>query len=121
MSFIGPRPELPRRLQYYSERDKGIFKVRSGISSPASIVFSDEEYLMNQVKDPEKFYIEQIMPYKIDLNLYYVATRSFWNDIYLIIATFLKIANKVDNSSIVKDKELLEKKKEIEKKIGVEY
>lgn len=121
MSFIGPRPELPRRLQYYSERDKGIFEVRSGISSPASIVFSDEEYLMNQVKDPEKFYIEQIMPYKIDLNLYYVETRSFWNDIYLIIATFLKIANKVDNSSIVKDKELLDKKKEIEKKIGVEY
>lgn len=121
MSFIGPRPELPRRLQYYSERDKGIFKVRSGISSPASIVFSDEEYLMNQVKDPEKFYIEQIMPYKIDLNLYYVATRSFWNDIYLIIATFLKIANKVNNSSVVKDKELLDKKKEIEKKIGVEY
>ena len=121
MSFIGPRPELPRRLQYYSERDKGIFKVRSGISSPASIVFSDEEYLMNQVKDPEKFYIEQIMPYKIELNLYYVETRSFWNDIYLIIATFLKIANKVDNSSIVKDKELLDKKKEIEKKIGVEY
>ena len=61
------------------------------------------------------------MPYKIDLNLYYVETRSFWNDIYLIIATFLKIANKVDNNSIVKDKELLDKKKEIEKKIGVEY
>ena len=121
MSFIGPRPELPRRLKYYSERDKGIFKVRSGISSPASIVFSDEEYLMNQVKDPEEFYIEQIMPYKIDLNLYYVETRNFWNDIYLIIATFLKILNKVDNSSIVKDKELLDKKKEIEKKIGVEY
>lgn len=121
MSFIGPRPELPRRLKYYSERDKGIFKVRSGISSPASIVFSDEEYLMNQVKDPEKFYIEQIMPYKIELNLYYVETRSFWNDIYLIIATFLKIINKVDNSNIVKDKELLGKKKEIEEKIGVEY
>ena len=121
MSFIGPRPELPRRLKYYSERDKGIFKVRSGISSPASIVFSDEEYLMNQVKDPEKFYIEQIMPYKINLNLYYVETRNFWNDIYLIIATFLKIINKVDDNSIVKDKELLDKKKEIEKKIGVEY
>ena len=121
MSFIGPRPELPRRLKYYSERDKGIFKVRSGISSPASIVFSDEEYLMNQVKDPEKFYIEQIMPYKIELNIYYVETRSFWNDIYLIIATFLKIINKVDNSNIVKDKELLDKKKEIEEKIGVEY
>lgn len=121
MSFIGPRPELPRRLKYYSEKDKGIFKVRSGISSPASIVFSDEEYLMNQVKDPEKFYIEQIMPYKIKLNLYYVETRNFWNDIYLIIATFLKILNKVDDNSIVKDKKLLDEKQKIVDKIGVDY
>lgn len=121
MSFIGPRPELPRRLKYYSEEDKEMFKVRSGISSPASIVFSDEEYLMNQVRDPEKFYIEQIMPYKIKLNRYYVKNRSFWGDIYLIIATFLKILNKVDDKSIVKDCKLLEEKKEIEKIIGVEY
>ena len=121
MSFIGPRPELPRRLKYYSEEDKEMFKVRSGISSPASIVFSDEEYLMNQVRDPEKFYIEQIMPYKIKLNRYYVKNRSFWGDIYLIIATFLKIINKVDDKSIVKDCKLLEEKKAIEKRIGVEY
>lgn len=121
MSFIGPRPELPRRLKYYSEEDKEMFKVRSGISSPASIVFSDEEYLMNQVRDPEKFYIEQIMPYKIKLNRYYVKNRSFWGDIYLIIATFLKILNKVDDKSIVKDCKLLEEKKAIEERIGVEY
>lgn len=121
MSFIGPRPELPRRLKYYSERDKGIFKVRSGISSPASIVFSDEEYLMDQVKDREKFYIEQIMPYKIDLNLYYVKSRNFWNDIYLIIGTFLKILNKIKNEQVVKDTDLLKKKDEIVGKIGVEY
>lgn len=121
MSFIGPRPELSRRLKYYSERDKGIFKVRSGISSPASIVFSDEEYLMNQVSDPEKFYIEQIMPYKIELNLYYVENRNFWNDIYLIIATFLKIIDKAKIQWIVKDEILLNKKSELVEKIGVEY
>jgi len=121
MSFIGPRPELPRRLKYYSDRDKGIFKVRSGISSPASIVFSDEEYLMDQVKDREKFYIEQIMPYKIDLNLYYVESRNFWNDIYLIIGTFLKILNKIKNEQVVKDENLLKKKDEIIERIGVEY
>ena len=121
MSFIGPRPELPRRLKYYSEGDKGIFKVRSGISSPASIVFSDEEYLMNQVSDPERFYIEQIMPYKIELNLYYVENRTFWNDIYLIIATFLKIINKAKIQWIVKDEILLNKKNELVGKIGVEY
>mgnify|MGYP000607632795 CR=1 FL=1 len=121
MSFIGPRPELPRRLKYYSEGDKKIFMVRSGISSPASIVFSDEEYLMNQVKEPEKFYLEQIMPYKIKLNLYYIKTRSFWNDIFLIIATFLKIINKIEDKSIIKDEQLLLKKEEIKKKVGTEY
>lgn len=121
MSFIGPRPELPRRLKYYDERQKQIFSVRSGISSPASIVFSDEEYLMNQVQDPEKFYIEEIMPYKIELNLYYIEHQSFFYDIWLIIATLLKILNKVKNEDVVKDKKLLQQKEEMVKKIGVEY
>lgn len=121
MSFIGPRPELPRRLKYYSDRDKGIFLVRSGVSSPASIVFSDEEYLMNQVKDPEEFYIKEIMPYKIDLNLYYVKNQSFFGDIWLIVATILKILGKVENRDVVKDEELLTHKNKIVEKIGVEY
>lgn len=121
MSFIGPRPELPRRLKYYDDRQKEIFSVRSGISSPASIVFSDEEYLMNQVQDPEKFYIEQIMPYKIELNLYYIEHQSFFYDIWLIITTLLKIVNKVKNEDVVKDRVLLAEKDEMVKKIGVEY
>lgn len=121
MSFIGPRPELPRRLKYYDNRQKEMFSVRSGISSPASIVFSDEEYLMNQVQDPEKFYIEQIMPYKIELNLYYIEHQSFFYDIWLIIATLLKIVNRVKNEDVVKDKMLLSEKDEMVKKIGVEY
>lgn len=121
MSFIGPRPELPRRLKYYNSRQKEIFSVRSGISSPASIVFSDEEYLMNQVEDPEKFYIEQIMPYKIELNLYYIENQNFFYDIWLIIATLLKIINRVKNEDIVKDNKLLAKKEKMVEKIGVEY
>ncbi|ASG25570.1 sugar transferase [Fusobacterium nucleatum subsp. nucleatum ATCC 25586] len=121
MSFIGPRPELPRRLKYYLEEDKRVFLVRSGISSPASIIFSDEEYLMNQVKEPEKFYLEQVMPYKIKLNLYYIKTRSFWSDMFLIVATFLKMINKIEDKSIVKDEQLLLEKQEIKKKVGIEY
>lgn len=121
MSFIGPRPELPRRLKYYSDWQKEIFQVRSGISSPASIVFSDEEYLMNQVRDPEKFYIEQIMPYKIELNHYYIENQSFIGDIKLIIATLLKIVDKVENEHIVKNRPLLNKRKKLEESIGVEY
>lgn len=107
MSFVGPRPELPRRLQYYTEIQKEMFAVRSGISSPASIVFSDEEYLMEQVDNPEKFYIEQIMPYKIELNKYYVKNQSCIWDIWIIIATLLKILKKVKNKDVVKDEELL--------------
>lgn len=121
MSFIGPRPELPRRLFYYDDRQKEIFQVRSGISSPASIVFSDEEYLMNQVKNPEKFYIEQVMPYKIELNRYYIQNMSFTGDINLIIGTLLKIVNKARLEDVVKDRELLQGKEKMEKLIGVEY
>ncbi len=113
MSFVGPRPELPRRLEFYSKEQKEIFKVRSGISSPASIVFSDEEYLMNKVNNPEKYYIEQIMPYKIELNKYYIKNQSFFGDVWLIIATILKIGNKVKNKDVVKDIELLDKHKEL--------
>lgn len=118
MSFVGPRPELPRRLQYYTEAQKEMFAVRSGISSPASIVFSDEEYLMNKVQDPEKFYIEQIMPYKIELNKYYARTQSFMGDIWIIFATILKIIGKVKNEDVVKDAELLEGHKILLEAVG---
>ena len=118
MSFVGPRPELPRRLQYYTEIQKEMFAVRSGISSPASIVFSDEEYLMNQVQNPENFYIEQIMPYKIELNKYYAKNQSFIWDIWIIIATILKIIGKVKNEDVVKDENLLAGHKNLLEAVG---
>jgi lipopolysaccharide/colanic/teichoic acid biosynthesis glycosyltransferase len=91
MSFVGPRPELPRRLQFYSHSDKEVFTVRSGVSSPASVVLADEEYLMEHVRDPEVFYIEQIMPFKIEMNQHYIRHRSLFADICVIFATGLKI------------------------------
>ncbi|KDE62040.1 sugar transferase [Fusobacterium necrophorum] len=121
MSFIGPRPELPRRLSYYSKEDKEVFQIRSGLSSPASILFSDEEVLMEKVKDPEKFYIEEILPYKTELNLYYIKNRTFFGDIYFMLLTIFKLFFKISEEKIVKDKKLLEKKQEIVQKIGKEY
>lgn len=113
MAVIGPRAELPRRLSSYTEWEKGIFQVRSGISSTASIVFSDEEFLMDQVEDPEKYYMEIIRPYKIKLNHYYIENKSFFYDMWLIIATILKIMKKLDNKQVVKDEKLLEEHKEL--------
>lgn len=113
MAIIGPRAELPRRLSSYTEWEKEIFCVRSGISSTASIVFSDEEYLMDQVEDPEKFYMEQIRPYKIKLNHYYIENKNFFYDMWLIIATVLKILKKIENNQVVKDEKLLGEHREL--------
>jgi lipopolysaccharide/colanic/teichoic acid biosynthesis glycosyltransferase len=114
MSFVGPRPELPRRLHHYSDADKEVFVVRSGISSPASIVLSDEEFLMNQVENPEDFYISRIMPYKIAVNIYYIRNRSFWGDIRIIVLTLAKLFQVVPDSDVVAEPSLLEQKRSIE-------
>ena len=92
MSFVGPRPELPRRLEYYSDADKRIFSVRSGVTSPASILLSDEEYLMNKVSDPEKFYLQVLMPFKIKLNIEYILNYNLFLDFKVLVATLLRIA-----------------------------
>lgn len=114
MSFVGPRPELPRRLAHYTKRDREVFEVRSGISSPASIVLSNEEYLMDSVKNPEEFYIKKIMPYKIDVNIYYIQNRSFYADLRIIVLTLVKLFWKFPDSLVVGDAVLLNGKKQLE-------
>jgi lipopolysaccharide/colanic/teichoic acid biosynthesis glycosyltransferase len=114
MSFVGPRPELPRRLPMYSKAARRVFEVRTGISSPASIVFSDEEFLLEKAADPERFYTEQIFPYKIDLNLYYIDHQSFVGDLKIVFLTFAKLFVKFGPESVVKDQNLLKRKKELE-------
>jgi lipopolysaccharide/colanic/teichoic acid biosynthesis glycosyltransferase len=114
MSFVGPRPELPRRLHHYSKADREVFAVRSGISSPASIILSNEEYLMNSVKNPEDFYITQIMPYKIAVNIFYIRNRCFWGDIKIIFLTLAKLFWNFSDSVVVPDATLLTQKKQLE-------
>ncbi|MDP0506691.1 MAG: sugar transferase [Fusobacterium sp. JB019] len=91
MSFVGPRPEVPRYVKLYSDKQKEILKVRAGITDYASIIFSEESEILGKVDDPEKFYIEKIMPYKIDLNKRYLKKIGVISDIKLIIITILKI------------------------------
>ena len=106
MSFVGPRPELPRRLGHYSEDQKKIFAVRSGITSPASIILADEEYLMMHAKNPEDFYISYLLPYKIKLNQYYIRRMNLYFDLMLIGATILRIFGKNCTNLIVSDSNL---------------
>lgn len=92
MSFVGPRPEVPKYVSYYTDEQKEILKVRAGITDYASIYFSNESEILGQQNDPEKYYIEEIMPYKIKLNKKYIDNMGIITDIKIIILTILKIA-----------------------------
>lgn len=93
MSLVGPRPEVRHYVDYWTPEQMHVLDVRPGITDPASIKFRNENELMEQTEDPEKYYIEVIMQEKIKLYLDYVANHSFWGDIKLIFKTFWVIVS----------------------------
>ena len=91
MSLVGPRPEVPKYVALYTDEQKEILKVRAGITDYASIEFSDENDLLALEEEPEKAYIEKIMPKKIELNKKYLSETSVLTDIKIILLTINKI------------------------------
>lgn len=91
MSFVGPRPEVPRYVEMYDENQKSILKVRPGITDLASIEYRNENDLLAKSLDPEATYINEIMPKKIELNIEYLKNMSVLYDIKLIIRTVLVV------------------------------
>lgn len=91
MSLVGPRPEVRHYVNYWTEEQMHVLDVRPGITDPASIKFRNENELLAQAEDPEKYYIEVIMQEKIKLYLQYVKNHSFLYDIKLIFQTFWTI------------------------------
>ena len=72
MSMVGPRPEVRKYVDLYTEEQKRVLSVRPGITDYASIEYVDENRLLAASKDPDKTYIEDIMPQKIALNMRYI-------------------------------------------------
>lgn len=91
MSLVGPRPEVPKYVELYTDEQREILKVPAGITDYASIYFSNESELLGEVENPEEFYIKKIMPYKIELNKKYINEIGIMTDIKIIILTILKI------------------------------
>lgn len=87
MSFVGPRPEVPRYVVLYSREQLKVLSVKPGLTDYASIKYRDESQLLASNTDPEKYYVEKIMPDKLRMNLEYVSNHSFWKDILLIQKT----------------------------------
>ncbi len=91
MSFVGPRPEVPKYVALYNEEQKKVLTVKPGITDLASIEYCNENDLLDSSNDPESTYINTIMPAKLELNLAYIEKAGFWYDIGLIFKTFARI------------------------------
>ena len=94
MSLVGPRPEVRKYVDMYTEEQMHVLDVRPGITDLASIRYRNENELLEWVNDPDKYYVEVIMPDKLRINLEYVARHSFTFDIRLIFQTFRAIVSK---------------------------
>ncbi len=87
MSLVGPRPEVRRYVDVYTPEYWATLLIRPGITAPSSIAFKDEDKLLNAGGDPEKIYIEKILPPKMALNLEYLRKISVIRDIQIIFQT----------------------------------
>ena len=91
MSFVGPRPEVPRYVELYTPYQRQVLLVRPGITDYASIAYRNENDLLAGADDPERMYIETIMPDKIELNMKYLREISPLTDVRLIFRTVLAV------------------------------
>ncbi|WP_317197557.1 sugar transferase [Myroides odoratimimus] len=94
MSVVGPRPEVRKYVDLYNEEQLRVLSVRPGITDIASIKYRNENELLEKAEDPDKTYIEEIMPDKLKYNLEYIDKASFIYDIKLIFITFKEIVTK---------------------------
>jgi lipopolysaccharide/colanic/teichoic acid biosynthesis glycosyltransferase len=91
MSVVGPRPEVPKYVLLYNEEQQNVLSIKPGITDFASIEYVRENELLSQSPNPEKTYIEEIMPAKLALNLKYVREQSFLTDMKIILRTIKAI------------------------------
>ncbi len=91
MSLVGPRPELEKFVKLYNERQRKVISVKPGITDYASIQFRNENEMLAGKPDPVDYYIKEIMPLKLELNLQYIANQSFLTDLKIIGQTIFLV------------------------------
>lgn len=88
MSLVGPRPEVRKYVNLYTDEQKKVLLVRPGITDMASIMYKSENELLQQAAEPERTYIEQIMPHKIQLNMEFINRPGVIKYFKIIFKTF---------------------------------
>jgi lipopolysaccharide/colanic/teichoic acid biosynthesis glycosyltransferase len=91
MSLVGPRPEVPRYVARYTDEQRQLLTIRPGITDPASIRFRHEDDVLARFADPERAYVEVVLPLKLDLALEYLRERSLGRDLTVILRTLARL------------------------------
>ncbi|MEM9291891.1 MAG: sugar transferase [Acidobacteriota bacterium] len=89
MSFVGPRPDVPGFADRLEGSDRRLLALRPGITGPATLAFRDEETLLAEQADPERYNREVIWPRKVKLNLEYIDSYRWSKDLGYILQTVL--------------------------------
>ena len=93
MSLVGPRPEVAKYVNLYKEEQKIVLQVKPGITDYASLEYFEESELLAKSENPEKTYIQEIMPAKIQINLKYISKASVKEDLKIIFLTLKRIVS----------------------------
>jgi lipopolysaccharide/colanic/teichoic acid biosynthesis glycosyltransferase len=91
MSLVGPRPEVKKYVDLYTEEQRRVLSVRPGITDYASIEYVDENEILGKADNPDRVYVEEIMPAKIKLNMRYIENRRLKEYFKIIGLTFINI------------------------------
>lgn len=91
MSIVGPRPEVEKYVLLYTEEQRRVLSVRPGITDYASIEYVNENEILSQASDPDRAYIEKVMPHKIKLSMRYLEHYCVSEYLKIIFLTFKKI------------------------------
>ncbi|WP_296686403.1 sugar transferase [Flavobacterium sp.] len=93
MSLVGPRPEVRKYVDLYTEEQRRVLDVKPGVTDYASIEYADENKILGEALDPDKMYIQEIIPAKIELNIKYIENKSLKEYFKIIFLTFYKIVS----------------------------
>ena len=91
MSIVGPRPEVKKYVLLYTEEQRIVLSVRPGITDYASIEYVNENEILSQASDPDRAYIEKVMPHKIKLSMRYLEHYCVSEYLKIIFLTLKKI------------------------------
>jgi lipopolysaccharide/colanic/teichoic acid biosynthesis glycosyltransferase len=94
MSIVGPRPEVRKYVDMYTKDQLQVLTVKPGLTDYASLEYVNENEILGRAEDPNKTYVEEIMPHKLNLNLKYIEEAGIITDLRIIFKTINKVVVK---------------------------